>query len=99
MRRPVSQVIHYPASQIESHQDFGKDKEKKASIKGELKIDKKIKIKITSEHDERSCATTVVRRDVMLEYVGLSQRRQCCNFSKARKPKCKGMRFSRTLHR
>lgn len=70
--RFVSRVIHYLTSQIKGQEDFGKDEEKEATIKGELEIDKKI-IKIRSGHDERLCATSVVKGDIMLENVGLSQ--------------------------
>ena len=73
VRRLVSRVIHYLASQIKSQKDFGKDEEKEGSIKGELEIDKKIRIKIRPRHDERLCATSVVKGDIMLENAGLSQ--------------------------
>ena len=73
VRRLVSQVIHYLASQIKSQEDFGRDEENEAFIKGELEIDKKIRIKIRLEHNERLFATSVVKRDIMLENAGLSQ--------------------------
>ena len=69
VRKLVSRIIHYLASQIKSQDDFGKDEEKEASINGELEIDKKIIIKTRTRHDKNLFATSVVKRDIMLLFI------------------------------